>query len=292
MEGGEEEDGMMYYLLLLLMPVMSCCQTASQKQYTVKHSSPNVILFSAVTSVIAFFFFLFTSGFQLEFRWALVPYALCFGVAYAAAWVGTVLALRYGLMAISTLIISFSLIFPTVYGIILGESVTWVTVAGMALLFLAMVLVNLQFGKGGRFSWKWFLCVMVAFFGNGVCSISQNLQKRALGESYTHEFMMIALICASVLLFGYALMTSKNIRADFRACLPYSAANGIANAVSNFLLLTMIGNIPNTVLYPTNSALGMIASFLLGHLKYKERFGKLQYIGYVMGVISIILLNL
>ena len=174
----------------------------------------------------------------------------------------------------------------------LGEAVTLEIVVGVALLLAAFVLVNLKPDKGSRFSWKWFACVMVAFFGNGLCSITQNMQKRALGDSYSHEFMIIALAAASLMLLGYAALTSKNLRGDFKACLPYSVANGAANAVINFLMLLLIGNIPNTVLYPTNSALNMIATFLLAFFAYKERFSKTQYVGYVLGIASIILLNI
>lgn len=283
---------MLYYLLLLCLPIPGIIQNISQKQYNLKEKTPNVILFSAVTSLIALVFFLITSGFQLDFDLRLVPYALAFAVGYSSAWVGTVLAVRYGLMAISSLIISCSLIFPTVYGIIMGEAVTPMVVIGIALLFAALVLVNLKFSQKEKFSVKWLLCVLVAFLGNGVCSIAQNLQKRSLGDAYSHEFMIIALAASVVLLMAYAAFTSKTLWADFKACLPFSAANGVANAIGNFIILTLIGNIPNTILYPTNSALGMISTFLLAFFAYKERFSRVQYIGYALGMISIVLLNI
>ena len=44
---------MIYYLLLLLQPVVSSCQSIAQKQYTLRAKSPNVLLFSALTSLIA-----------------------------------------------------------------------------------------------------------------------------------------------------------------------------------------------------------------------------------------------
>ena len=283
---------MIYYLLLLCLPVVNCCQSIAQKQYNLKYEKTNVILFSAVTSVMALGFFLITSGLKLEFNAGLIPYSLMFAAGYSSAWVGTVLALRYGLMAISSLIVSCSLIFPTVYGVLLGEPVTAAVIVGMTLLLAAIIMVNLKFDKSAKFTWKWFACVMVAFFGNGLCSISQNMQKRALGDSYSHEFMIIALAAASALLFGYAMLTSKDIRGDFRRCLPYSTANGAANGVINLFMLILIGNIPNTILYPTNSALNMIATFLLAFFAYKERFSKIQYAGYALGIVSIILLNL
>ena len=174
----------------------------------------------------------------------------------------------------------------------MSEPVTAKIIIGLVLIFAAIVLVNLKFSDKGKFSIKWLVCVMVAFLGNGVCSIMQNMQKRALGDSYTHEFMIIALAAASAMLLAYSCFTSKNLLGDLKACLPYSAANGIANAIGNFMMLIIIGNIPNTILYPTNAALGMIFTFALAFVIYKERFSLPQYIGYALGMASIVMLNI
>lgn len=283
---------MIYYLLLICVPLVSCLQSISQKQYNLRIKEPNIILFSAFTSLIALGFFVVSSGFRLEFDTGLVPYALCFAVCYASAWVGTVFAVRYGLMAITNLIISCSLIFPTMYGVLMGETATPMVIVGICMLLAAFVLVNLKSGSKGSFSLKWFVCVMIAFVGNGGCSISQNMQKRALGDSYSHEFMIIALAAATVMLFAAAIYSSKDIKSDIKMCLPYAAGNGIANAVVNLLIITLIGNIPNTILYPTNSALGMAVTFLISYFAYKERFSVTQYIGYAMGMASIVILNI
>lgn len=285
---------MIYYILLMCVPFVSSVQSIAQKQYTLKNDKPNVILFSAVTSFIALCFFLITSRFDLQFDLRLVPYALGFAIAYASAWVGTVLAVKYGLMAISTLIVSCSLVFPVLYGVIMGEAVTAKIVVGIALLFAAIVLVNLKFDQRekGKFSLKWLGCVMVAFLGNGACSVMSNMQKRALGDGFKHEFMIIALSAAVVLLAGYAFCRSKDLKGDFKKCLPFSTLNGTANAALNLITLTLIGNIPNTVLYPTSSALNMIAAFLLAAFIYKEKFSKQQYVGYALGIASIVLLNI
>ena len=284
---------MFYYILLFCMPIGYCCQNFALKQYNIKNEKPNTLLFSACTTFIAICFFLVSSGFDLQFDVRLIPYAMIYGVAYASAWVGTVLALRFGLMAISNMIISCSLLFPTVYGIIYGEPITPTFLVALVLLFTALVLVNLKNKQiGGKFSFKWLACVLVALVGNGSCSVAQNMHKRALGESFKHEFLLIALSISFVLLMTYVLFTSKNLKQDLKACAPYASLNGLSNAALNLTLATLIGHIPNTVLYPTNSLLGMLATFLLAFFHYKERFTKTQYIGYVLGLTSIVLLNL
>ena len=283
---------MIYYLLLLCLPLLSCCQSIAQKQYSLKVARPHVILFSAVTTLIALCFFLITSGLQLAFDGRLLPYALGFGLCYASAWVGTVMAVRYGLMSISTLIISCSLVFPTVYGVLLGDSLGVPGAIGLALLLAALVLVNLQFKEQGKFSLKWLGWVLAAFLGNGGCGVLQNMQKRALGESYSHEFMILSLGVAFIALMACAWLSGCRWKKDLTACLPYAGANGLANAAMNLTLLLIIGHIPNTILYPTDAALCMLFTFLVSFLFYKERFTLPQYIGYGLGAAAIVMLNI
>ncbi len=283
---------MIYYLLLVILPFVSIFQSISQKQYTLKEKNPNVILFSAVTAFIALCFFVITSGFELAFDARLTPYSLVFAAGYCASWIGTVYAVRYGSMALTSLITSLSLILPTGYGVLLGEPVTLKLGLGVAFLVSAIVLVNLKFDRKNSVSVKWISYVALSFAGNGTCSIVQNLEKRALGESFTHEFMIIGLAAAFVFLIAFACIVSKDVKKDLRVCLPFAAGNGISNAMVHFLMLTLIGNIPNTVMYPTSSALGMVIAFLLSYVVYKERFSKSQYAGYALGVVSIILLNI
>ena len=283
---------MLYYFLLLLIPVANCVQNISQKSYNRKVHPQNVIAFSTVTAFMALIFFLVTSGFRLSFDVRVVPYSIFFGISFALAWVGSVEAIRCGSLAISNLIVSSSLVFPTGYGLVMGEPLTGNVIAGVLLLFTALVMINLKTENGKRFSLRWLAFISLSFFANGVCSISQNAQKQALGEEYSHEFMIIALALSILLLMIYGFITSKAFLKDLRKCFLYSAANGTANGALNLLIIIIIGNIPNTIMYPSMAALNMIAVFLLAFFVYKERFSRMQYIGYVLGTLSIILLNL
>ena len=283
---------MPYVLLLLCLPVLNCGQSVAQKRYHARTESPDVVLFAAMTTLCALAFFLVSSGLRLTFDRRILPYALAFGVSYASAWVGTVLALRYGSLALTSLIVSFSLVFPTVYGLVTGEALRALTVAGLALLCAALVLINGRSGRGERISPKWALCVGVAFLGNGICAVASAMQKRALGDGYSHEFMILALSAAFVLLVLAALAGRNRSKPDVRSALVCSAANGVCNGLMNLIILTLIGRLPNTVLYPTQSALNMLATFLLAFFGYGERFSRRQYVGYALGALCVVLLNL
>lgn len=289
---------MFYYLLLLIMPVISCGQYMAQKQYNLKTRTPNAILFSAITAFMALLFFVFTSGFKLDFNPGLIPYSVGYALGYSSAYIATVLAVRYGSMAIASLILSFTLIFPTFYGVIVrGDELGFVQIVGFVFLFSAMFLSKSHStSEGKKVSPKWVICVVIAFIGNGVCSVASNMQvdfvAKPAGLDYKHEFMIIALSISAVLLFVCGIISSKDIKHDIVTCTKYSSVNGICNAAVNLISLSLIGKIPNTVLYPTSSGLGMIVTFIMCFVIYRERFRKRQYLGYGFGVISIILLNL
>lgn len=280
-----------YVLLLLVLPLGSILQSVAQKQYSLQHKASNVFLFSTLTTVFALCFILLSSGFQLDFIPALFPYALAFALAYALGWVSALKAVQLGSLALTSLIGSFSLIFPTLYGLLRGETLTVPVAIGMVLLVTAIVLVNAPSKAGFAFSPKWLMWALVPFVTNGVCTVSQTMSKQALGDAYSHEFMVIALSVAAVILFVITFLR-KCTRLEFRVCLPYALANGLANALMNFLIMVLIGNIPNTVLFPTKSALSIAAAFLLAFFVYRERFSKIQYIGYALGAASVVLLNL
>ncbi len=288
---------MFYYLLLLIMPVISCGQHVAQKQYTLSASTPNAILFSGITAFMALIFFVVTSGLDLSFNIKLLPYSLGYAVSYSSAYIGTVLAVKYGSMAIASMVLSFTLIFPTFYGVIVrGDELGILKIIGLIFLFSAILLSKTHTTfEGKKTSAKWLICVIVAFLGNGVCSISSNMQIDFVGipagEDYKHEFMIIALSVSTILLVICGLFYSNNIKEDFKACTKYAIGNGTCNAAANLINLSLIGKIPNTVIYPTSSGLSMIVTFLMCLLVYREHFRKRQYVGYCFGVISIILLN-
>ncbi len=281
-----------------MMPVISCGQYVAQKQYTIKAQTPNAILFSGITAFMALLFFVFTSGFDLDFNLKLLPYSISYAISYSSAYIGTVLAVKYGSMAIASMILSFTLIFPTFYGVLVrGDELGALKIIGFIFLFSAMFLSKSHStAQGKKTSTKWLICVIVAFLGNGVCSISSNMQIDFVGvpagEDYKHEFMIIALAISSILLITYGLIASGGIRGNFALCTKYAAGNGVCNAAANLISLSLIGKIPNTVLYPTSSGLSMIVTFLMCLLIYREHFRKRQYLGYSFGVIAIILLNL
>ena len=250
------------------------------------------------TGMIAFFAMLFFIAINRDFYYTpilLIPSA-AFAISYAVATFGAVLAISYGSLAKSSLIISFSLLIPSLYGILFLKEPTSPTLwIGTALLIASFTLINYEKGAfSQKSSWKWYVFVFLAFFGNGMCSTVQKAKQEytPLGDNL---FMIVALAMVAVLMFVAALSTKQD-RPKIRATVRHGAWSallcGVANGLTNLLVIHLNHKLPASTLFPVISGGRVILSFLYSVFVIREKFNARQTLGFFLGVVSIILLNL
>lgn len=280
----------MHYILVIVVAVLGAFESVMKKQYNIKTERPNAFAFSCVANLAALLFFCISAGFKLEFNVSAVPYSICFGLCCAACYIGVLTAIGCGSLAITNLIISYSLIVPTIYGIVfLGDSIGVVGYVGIILLFISILLLNLN-GEKVKFSFKWVIAIIIAFFGNGMCSTIQKMQQLKFDGAYKNEFMIIAYAIAVIILLVAALL--RGGFGDIKPGLAFGALSGVANGAVNYLVMILTGTIANAILFPTISAGGIVISFFVAVLLYKEKLTKLQHLGYIAGIAAVVLLNL
>lgn len=279
----------MQYFLLFVVVIFVSAQSIIQKQYSVKTNDPNVFTFCGFFAISALLFFIVSSGFKFSFEWGVLPYAMGFAVTYGLSVICGVQAINCGPMGITLLIGSYSLLIPTFYGIVfLKDHIGITTYIGIVLLAITLFLLNFKNEKI-NFSFKWLVYVVLSFVGNGMCSTIQKMQQMKFEGNYKNELMIIALIFVAIIMFAAALINKEKI--TFRG-LPYAFPKGIANGIVNLLVMVLTGTIPNAILFPVISAGGIVIGFFVSVFVYKEKLSKMQYIGYALGVMSVILLNL
>lgn len=237
-------------------------------------------------------FFFLTSGGILNFNTGLLFYSAAFALAYGAALLGSVFSVSTGPLSITTLIMQCSLIIPTLLGIIfLKDNINIPGYAGITLLFIALILVNLK-NEDMKFSPVWFLWITVGFFGNGMCSSIQKLQQLRFNGGYKSEFMIIALLIVSLFTFFIGLLKNENLKETVTGSLKYAPFHGFANGVVNLFVMLLTATIPTAILFPSISAGGMAIAFIISITVYKEKLSKAQICGYFTGIASVILLNI
>ena len=134
----------MNYILLLLIVASVTLQQVATKSYGEKVKG-GTYSFSVGTMVFALLFFVLTSGGELDFSLAIVGYSLAFAVANSVTTIFMLLAINEGPLALTSLIVQYSLLIPTLYGLfVLGESVSICLLIGITFLIASIVLINFE----------------------------------------------------------------------------------------------------------------------------------------------------
>jgi len=282
----------MQYFLLLIVIVLVSLQNVIQKEYSMRDSDDRRFLFGAALSFAAMTFFIVSSGFNLDFKADFVGYSIGFAMSYAASNIGLLLAIKWGSLAITMLVNSYSLIIPTFYGIIfLNEKLSLSAIVGIVLLIISIFLIGAK-KEEIKFSLKWLISLFFAFAGNGMCSTVQKMQQLAFNGEFKNEFMIISLFISTLILFGASLIFKEKIKKGSPMCIGFGACCGIANGIVNLLVMMLTALIPTAILFPSISGGGIVLGFVLAVFAYKEKLSMLQVIGYFIGMISVILLNI
>ncbi len=295
----------MAYFWMIVCVITCMIQTPFKKIYQDK-TQKGTFLFSALIQFVAALFFagacVYGGGFG--YTWSVLPYSLLFAFATSTCCICGVVALGYGSLALTALFASYSQMLPTLYGFVwLKEDIYVTQLFGIAFLLVSLYLTNMgrkeeqsdpgASGKGKGSFKKWLPLAVIMAVTNGMCGILQSEQQRAFGDAYKNEFMMIALLAAcGVLLVVGLLRERSDIRTVVKLGTLPAVLTGVANGATNLLVLVALPVIGASVFFPVISGGGMVLSYLVSVTLFKERFTTMQKIGILLGVASLVFLNL
>lgn len=293
MEPHSKEALFVNFLFLTFVVSAILFQSVAKKQYNTKTEKRGPFLFNSVSVIFAavFFFLSDTDGFHLSPN--VIPYILGFAVSYGTAAICSFMALREGALSLTSLVTSYSLMIPTLYGLLfLQEKANAVLIIGLILLCISLFLVNTKKGET-RITLRWGLWVFFAFLGNGFCSVVQTAQQTAFQGQFKSEFMIGALSLLSVFFLFCSFCFEKNTQT---VCLKkgshWMILNGLANGAVNLLVMILVGRMPTSVMFPIISGGGIILATAFSFFFYKEKLTFKQYLGVLFGTGSVILMNL
>lgn len=279
-------------LLLLTTLVCLSMQSVFRKIYAGRTGGGGVYTYTVIAGAGTLLFFIATSkGFVWDAR--IIPYAVIFAISYIVAGVFGLKAIATGSLSLTSLVTNCSLILPTFYGLIfLSEESSVFLYAGIILLIAALVMVN-KTGETTPVTGKWLLFVSVAFIGNGMCSISQKAQQDAFAGAGKNELMIIALAIVVVVNFVFVLLTErKNLVSYVKKGWLNGLLGGAFNGVVNLFVMFLVGRLPASVVFPLISGGGIVLTYIISRVFYKEKLSRQQTIGFMLGIASIVLLNL
>lgn len=281
---------MNYFYLITIILALSA-QNVMKKAYTKKNSG-GVYFFSVLSCLCAALFFVVTSG-GLEWDRKVIPYALAFAMAYSISIVFGLMAIQYGSLSLTSLVMSYSLMIPTLYGLVfLNETISFGFWPGVILLVISMVLINQKVDKS-PITWRWMICALFAFLGNGLCVVFQKMQQITFDGAYKNELMIMALLAVAVVLGIFSFSQEReSIPKYAKKGWYFGALNGILNGITNLFVMLLSGRMAASLMFPLISAGGIIITYVISKLVYEEKLTKRQFVGFVLGVLSVIFLNI
>ena len=313
---------MFLYVILGITALTATVQNIFKKKFNETCAKSSAYFFSAMTAAVSMLFFIAINLFYNKdwyYSTSLLLPSAAFGIAFAVASVFSVLAICCGPLAKTSLVISCSLLIPSLYGIFvqgiyikvirdssatlqeaLADALSPTLIIGTVLLVLALFLVNYEKKSADtaekKVTLKWLIFVTLAFLGNGMCSTVQTAKQDFYGNDGNNVFMIVALAIVVFLLL-LATFSFKHQRIYIKETASKSwllaCLCGAANGLTNFFVMFLNANkFPASVLFPVVSGGGLLMIFLWSVLVKKERFTVPQYIGYALGVVSLVLLNI
>ena len=302
----------MPYFLTFICAITCAIQSPIKKIFQNKRQT-GIYLFAAMSTAVSalFFFFsgLFTGG--LHYNGGVLLYALLFSISAAVCNVSTQMALGCGSLALTALFSAYSLMLPTMYGLIfLDEKLSPLGWVGIALLVISLYLTNADFSHFGKkksdastqsgeerekkeITAKWLILAISAAVTNGLCSIIQRSQQIAFDGAYKNEMMSAAFGFAALfivpLIVYYERHEIKEILKD--ATVP-ALGCGVANGTTNLLVMVVTASIATSIFFPIISAGSMIIAYVLSIVLFRERFSPYQHTGIALGVLSLVFLNI
>jgi len=287
-------DGLLSFALIFGITIGMAGQSICKKEYIRRDENGNIAFFNILTIGATFLTFLVLNKFSLVFHLNTLLMAMIFAVGYSAAVICGTMAVQCGALSLTSLVTAYSLIIPTVWGIIfLNEGFGIIKALGLAALVVSLFLINYQKDAEIKITPKWLILAVLAFVGNGVASTMVKLHQMAFPGEYGGEFMcygigMSFLISIVVFLFS----NRENAKRCFKLGWHFASAQGVMNALVNAGVVYGSNIMAASLMFPLISAGNIIVVLGISMLIYREKLTKVQLFGFIFGLAAIVLLNL
>lgn len=282
-------------IIYLLIVAASVAQSAATKAFN--RRSAHSAVFNAVKAGTALILFALMAAPGFQFHLPTLLFGLVYGGGLCLSMYAGYKALCLGPMALTSMLVSFSVMIPLLWGVTVGqETLNAVKCAALLLLLCAIVLTNADKLRNGQKKQEnhllWLIFVGLTLLCNGVCSILQKQHQTLYPESYSREFMFFAMLLCTVIFTFSALKKFSFQRIRETAGKRYGVLSGVTNGVANFLTLLLAGFENASVLFPVISAGTILGALLCGRFVFKEKLKINHYAALIAGIVAVVLLKI
>ena len=284
------------------MPILLyCCillttvtQSASTKLY--QRTAHDPAIFNACKACAACLLFGLLCIGSFTFHLPTVLYGVIYGVLLCLSMHAGFRALGLGPLSLTSLIVSFSIILPLLYGLIFCQE-PFSLLKGLGLLALALAMVTANLGKGHLAQQKtdypkWLFFLLLTFLSNGFCSILQKEHQRHYPGLYLPEFMLYAMLVCAIFFGAKTVLQSKQRKRGSLRGKRWGVLSGVTNGLANYCTLALAGMENASVLFPAISAGTILLSLLCGTVVFGERLKPPHWIALITGIAAVVFLKL
>lgn len=231
---------------------------------------------------------------SLEIAPLTLLYALIYGVLLLSAQWSYTAALKSGSTGICATVYSLGFILPTLSGALFwNEKMSVWDVLGV-LVVIAAVIVSGSKKKqqSGGSEKKYIFPLVIAMLSSGGLGIMQKVQQNSPYPQEKASFVFIAFVFAAVVSVVCGLFAKSDSVKLSPKNFAFAGGVGICFGCCNIINTTLAGMLDSALLFPTLNIGTILLSVVTGTLIFKEKLEKKDFCVFIMGILSILLLNL
>ncbi len=213
------------------------------------------------------------------------------GLAYVGSYFILFPAMSLRGVSITTAVLRLAVVVPIAVSILLwGERPVAMQAFGATLAMLSLPLLTIRPSTPGQHLDRRGLWLLIALFiGDGCCMLSiRGFQQTGLVEETSLFLGVLFGTAGLVAAVGWWLHREGTTRRDI---LP-GLALGLCNALANYALVMALTQLPSVVVFPFQSAVGLVYVALFARLAWRERIGRLETAGMGLALLAVTLVNL
>ena len=284
----------MMYLLLALSILLGVCKSSIYNRYA-KADKPDIhgiFSFNAVSYGIAAAVTLF-----FGIGSSLSSMTLFCAILYAAAVFSlqalSVAAMTIGPMSLTSLFVLYGMIIPSLAGPIFWKEPFGIAqVFGIIIMIVSIWLLRDKNEARTFAGKKWAVMVSICFLLSGAAGVVEKLHQTSNAKNERIMFLFMA--CAFMFLLSCAgcAIARGNKAISGKRRIVLGAASGIIISIYSQINLTLAGSLDSLIYYPVANGGALLLTVLISALIFHENLSGRRLIGFLAGLVSIILLSL
>ena len=209
------------------------------------------------------------------------------GALYLAGFVLLQMNVKQNGVVLSSIFMKLGLLVPMVLSILLfGEVPSIRQTIGFMIAVAAILVINLERGT----STTKFKAGLILLLLGGGCADAMSKVFEVFGDpAFASQFLLYTFIIAFLLCIGLVLWKKERLG---RGEMLFGLMIGVPNYFSAKFLLRALEDVVAVIAYPTYSVGTILVVALVGVLVFRERLSGRQWIGIVLILLALILLNI